>query len=252
MGEKNRKIEYLRYLRDMGETEIPLFASARVEQTSDSSSIEGNAESEKPDAERKPNGFDLDTVEKKVKILSVIEDEVLKCKKCPLHKTRTRPVPGAGNPSAEIMFIGEAPGAEEDKQGIPFVGRAGKLLDKILAACDLTRDDVFIANILKCRPPGNRDPLPTERMACIPYLFGQIDAIKPKVICCLGRIAAQTLLQTKIPLGKLRGQVHSFRGIPLIVTYHPAAILRNENLKRPTWDDFKFLLKILEERREEE
>ncbi|MCD6595010.1 uracil-DNA glycosylase [bacterium] len=202
-----------------------------------------------PNEEKKPTGSDLESVDRKRKILGEIVGEVSRCTKCQLHKSRTNPVSGAGNPSADIMFIGEAPGAEEDKQGIPFVGRAGKLLDKILAACELTRDDIYITNILKCRPPKNRDPLPAERTACMPYLLAQIDTIKPKVICCLGRIAAQSILQTKIPLGKLRGQVHRFRGTSLIVTYHPAAILRNENFKRPTWEDFKFLLKIVKEQK---
>lgn len=164
------------------------------------------------------------------------------CSKCPLVQTRTNFVYGVGNPHADIMFIGEAPGRDEDLQGEPFVGRAGKLLDKILAAMKLSRQDVYIGNILKCRPPENRDPQPEEMSECMPYLLEQIRLIKPKIICALGRIAAQSLLETSTPLGKLRGRWHKFHGIPLIVTYHPAALLRFQQYKRPTWEDMQELL----------
>lgn len=164
------------------------------------------------------------------------------CQKCPLGKTRTKFVYGVGNPKADILFIGEAPGREEDLQGEPFVGRAGKLLDKILAAMGYDRDDVYIANILKCRPPENRDPQPDEMKACMPYLLEQIRLIRPKFIVALGRIAAHALLDTTTPLGKLRGKWHKFHGIPLIVTYHPAALLRAPQYKRPTWEDMQVLM----------
>jgi DNA polymerase len=141
------------------------------------------------------------------------------------------------------MFIGEAPGRDEDQQGKPFVGRAGQLLTKIIEAIQFQREDVFIANILKCRPPDNRDPQPEEAEACLPYLGIQIQLIQPKIICALGRVAAQTLLQTTTPLGKLRGRFHDFHGTKLIVTYHPAALLRNPNFKRPTWEDVQLLRK---------
>jgi DNA polymerase len=167
--------------------------------------------------------------------------DICNCQNCPLGKTRNKFVYGVGNPNADIMFIGEAPGAEEDRLGEPFVGRAGQLLDKILAAIQLSRQSVYIANILKCRPPGNRDPLPDEMAQCFPYLLEQIRLIKPKLICALGRVAAQGVLDTTTPLGKLRKQWHDFNGIPLMVTYHPAALLRFQSYKRDTWEDMKML-----------
>ncbi len=167
---------------------------------------------------------------------------ICECQKCPLGKTRTKFVYGVGNPKADIMFVGEAPGRDEDLQGEPFVGRAGKLLDKILAAMGFSRDDIYIANILKCRPPENRDPQPDEMKACMPYLVEQIRLIRPKFLVALGRIAAHALLDTTVPLGKLRGKWHKFHGVPLLVTYHPAALLRAAQYKRPTWEDMQLLM----------
>ena len=169
-------------------------------------------------------------------------EAICHCTLCPLGRTRTKFVYGIGNPRAEIMFIGEAPGRDEDLIGEPFVGRAGKLLDKILEAMKLTRRDVYIANILKCRPPENRDPQPDEMKLCMPYLKEQIRLIRPKFICALGRIAAHGLLETTASLGQLRGKWHRFEGIPLIVTYHPAALLRFQQYKRPTWEDMQTLM----------
>jgi uracil-DNA glycosylase family 4 len=169
--------------------------------------------------------------------------EIKDCKKCHLHKTRTNFVFGTGNQNAKVMFIGEAPGREEDLQGEPFVGKAGQLLDKILAAINFKRDEVYIANILKCRPPENRDPLPDEIEMCEPHLLEQIRIIQPKIICALGRIAAQALLKTKLPLGQLRGKIHDYHGIEFLVTYHPAALLRYPQYKRATWEDVKLLRK---------
>jgi DNA polymerase len=146
---------------------------------------------------------------------------------------------GAGNPAADLMLIGEAPGAEEDKQGLPFVGAAGELLTKIIQAMDLRREDIYIANILKCRPPGNRDPQPDEVAACRGFLERQIELIQPKVIVALGRIAAQALLGNESPIGQMRGQWYRIHGVPAMVTYHPAALLRNQGLKRPTWEDMQ-------------
>ena len=163
------------------------------------------------------------------------------CKLCPLGDGRTKFVYGVGNPKAKLMFIGEAPGAQEDLQGEPFVGAAGQLLDKILAAIQLSRKEVYIANILKCRPPNNRDPLPSEIEKCLPYLHEQMRIIRPKLLCCLGRIAAQALLQTTTPLGRLRHKWHDYHGIPMQVTYHPAALLRFPDYKRETWEDMKVL-----------
>ena len=163
------------------------------------------------------------------------------CQKCTLAGTRRHLVFGTGNPGANLMLIGEAPGQEEDLQGEPFVGKAGQLLDKILAAIEFQRDEVYIGNILKCRPPGNRDPLPEEIVQCMPYIEKQVEFISPKIILALGRIAAQTLLKKTDSLGRLRGAVHEFRGIPVIVTYHPAALLRNSQWKRFAWEDVQRL-----------
>ena len=163
---------------------------------------------------------------------------VLGCTRCPLHLTRTQGVFGVGNPRAEWMVIGEAPGADEDRQGEPFVGRAGQLLNSMLRAVGLQREQVFIANILQSRPPNNRDPRPEEVRACLPYLFRQIELIDPKLILCVGRIAAQTLLQSDLPIGKLRGKLHRIaRDRPMIVTYHPAYLLRSPGEKRKSWED---------------
>jgi len=178
--------------------------------------------------------------------LDEIAEKVRKCTRCPLYATATNGVPGEGDPKADLVCVGEAPGAKEDETGRPFVGQAGQLLTKILAAIDLTREQVFICNVLKHRPPGNRNPLPEEVEACSPYLIRQLELIKPKVIVAFGTFAAQTLLQTKTPLGQLRGLVHRYHGIPLIVTYHPAALLRNPAWKRPTWQDVKLARRILD------
>lgn len=163
------------------------------------------------------------------------------CTKCRLGHTRRHFVFGAGNPHADVMFIGEAPGAEEDARGQPFVGAAGQLLGKILKAIGFERDEVYIANILKCRPPNNRDPQPDEIAACEPILQEQIRRVQPKIICALGRIAGQTLLKTPASLGRLRGKFHDYHGIKLLVTYHPSALLRNPSFKRPTWEDVQML-----------
>ncbi len=158
----------------------------------------------------------------------------------------TRTVPGEGNPTARLMCIGEGPGEKEDRTGRPFVGAAGALLDQILAAIDCPRETVFIANIVKCRPPQNRKPLPEEAMACLPYLHRQIALVRPKVILALGGTAAEWMLGVRKSLGDLRGQVHTYAGIPLVVTYHPAALLRNPNWKRPTWDDVRIARQLLD------
>ncbi|MHB9030036.1 MAG: uracil-DNA glycosylase [Candidatus Latescibacterota bacterium] len=173
--------------------------------------------------------------------LQELNAAVQECLRCQLGEKRKNFVFGAGNPEADIMFVGEAPGADEDLQGLPFVGRAGQLLTKMIESIKLSRGDVYITNVLKCRPPGNRDPLPAEIEKCEPILLRQIELIRPKVICALGRISGQTLLRTDATLGSLRGKVHDYHGVKLIVTYHPAALLRNPQWKRPTWEDLKFL-----------
>ena len=182
----------------------------------------------------------------KLSSLDEIAEKVKKCTRCSLYETATHAVPGEGDPRARLVCVGEAPGAKEDETGRPFVGQAGQLLTKILGAIDLTREQVFICNVLKHRPPGNRNPRPEEVEACSPYLIRQLELIKPKVIVAFGTFAAQTLLQTKTPLGQLRGLVHRYHGIPLIVTYHPAALLRNPAWKRPTWEDVKLARRILD------
>ncbi|NIM19250.1 MAG: uracil-DNA glycosylase [Candidatus Latescibacteria bacterium] len=180
------------------------------------------------------------------KDLAELEEGVRACTDCPLHETRTQVVFGVGNPGTKVMFIGEAPGRDEDLQGEPFVGRAGQLLTKILEAIDQKRENVYITNILKCRPPDNRDPQESEVRCCEKYLISQIELIQPKLICALGRIAAQWLLQTKAPLGTLRTGEYYYQGIRVLVTYHPAALLRNPQFKRPAWEDFKKLKAMLE------
>lgn len=175
----------------------------------------------------------------KADTIAELYEKINKCEKCSLGKSRNKFVFGSGNPNASAMLIGEAPGAEEDKQGEPFVGRAGKLLTDILTAINFTREEVYIANILKCRPPNNRDPLPSEMGTCKPYILKQIDLIKPKVILCLGRIAANSLLNKNLALGKMRDNIYELNNIKVMATYHPAALLRNPNWKRGCWEDVK-------------
>jgi len=179
---------------------------------------------------------------------SLLRKEAFLCQNCELHKTRRNVVFGSGNPHAKLMFVGEAPGMEEDIQGVPFVGRAGQLLTKIIEAIKLKRKDVYIANVLKCRPPNNRNPLPTEILTCEDYLIRQISLIKPKVICALGKFAAQTLLRTETPISRLRGKFQDYHGVMLMPTYHPAYLLRNPKEKRSVWEDMKKIQKILRQK----
>lgn len=180
--------------------------------------------------------------------LTVLKNDVINCKKCSLSDTRTNAVFGVGDFSASLMLVGEAPGEQEDLSGEPFVGRAGQLLDKMLAAIDRSRkNDVFICNVLKCRPPENRDPKSDEINQCEPYLVNQIDLIKPKLIVALGRIAGKTLLGVDKSLKDMRKKIHNYHDSDLIVTYHPAALLRNPNWKPYAWEDFKWIRSILEE-----
>ncbi len=179
--------------------------------------------------------------------LQTLDSRISGCMKCQLGSTRKSFVFGVGNPKAKLVLIGEAPGADEDEKGEPFVGRAGQLLNKILAAVQLRREDVYICNILKCRPPNNRDPLPQEVELCEPYLKKQIEIINPKVILCLGRIAGQTLLKTNATLTELRQNVYQYQGVKVLVTFHPAALLRNPNWKRPAWEDVQKMRKMYDE-----
>jgi uracil-DNA glycosylase len=178
--------------------------------------------------------------------LAAVRTEIGACVRCKLHaQGRQQIVFGVGNPNADLMFVGEAPGADEDIQGIPFVGRAGQLLTKIIEAIDLKRDDVYIANVIKCRPPGNRNPEQDEVETCEPFLFQQIDVIKPKVIVALGTFAARALLRTLDPISRLRGRIFEYRGAKLIPTFHPAYLLRNPSSKREVWEDMKLVRKLL-------
>ncbi|MGL6225934.1 MAG: uracil-DNA glycosylase [Thermoguttaceae bacterium] len=202
-----------------------------------STEMRGDRESQKERGRRSP-------VDRVVE-LEQIANEVAQCKQCrELAKTRTQTVFGVGNPFAELVFIGEAPGADEDKQGIPFVGRAGQLLtDMMTKGMGLTRESVYICNILRCRPPGNRNPEPNEATNCRPFLDATLNVIQPKYICCLGAIAAQNLLQTNETIGHLRGQVLEYNGCKVICTYHPAYLLRNPSAKGKTWEDLQLLMK---------
>ena len=180
--------------------------------------------------------------------LAAVRADIGDCTRCKLHTLgRSQIVFGVGNPQADLMFVGEAPGADEDIQGVPFVGRAGQLLTKIIEAIDLKREDVYIANVIKCRPPQNRNPEPDEVEKCEPFLFKQIDIIKPKVIVALGKFGAQTLLRTLEPISRLRGRVFDYRGSKLIPTFHPAYLLRNPSSKREVWEDMKLVRKLLTE-----
>ena len=185
------------------------------------------------------SGFNWETLRARVKV----------CTLCDLHTSRTQSVFGVGNRNADWLLIGEAPGRDEDQQGEPFVGRAGQLLNAMLQAIGLQREQIYIANILKCRPPSNRDPRPEEVVCCEPYLMRQIELIQPRLILALGRIAAQNLLNTETPIGQLRGRVHQFRdtGIPLVATYHPAYLLRSPVEKRKAWQDLQLAVETLQE-----
>lgn len=208
-----------------------------------------------PDRTRDLGGTDLKSVPGRTPDTGVIPDwetlqrEVAECRLCPLHEGRTQTVFGVGDVNADWMLIGEAPGAEEDRRGEPFVGRAGKLLDSMLKALGLDRQQVFIANILKCRPPNNRDPRPEEVLACGNYLNQQINTVKPRLILALGRVAAQNLLKTETPIGKMRGKRFHYGDppIPVVVTYHPAYLLRSPREKRKSWQDLQLAMTLYNE-----
>ena len=201
-----------------------------------------NTEKNKVEIIEKPDGLFTDTPKWILSnTLDNLYDEIHTCLNCPLGKTRKNFVFGEGNPNADIMIIGEAPGADEDEHGKPFIGRAGQLLTKILAAIDLTRDEVFIGNIIKCRPPGNRRPDPNEISECKPYLDKQIELIQPEFILALGATAIDSLTGIKHKMGDVRGEVMDYHGIKMLVTYHPAYLLRNPNAKRDVWEDVKKL-----------
>jgi DNA polymerase len=179
--------------------------------------------------------------------LDALREVALGCPRCRLSETRTHVVFGEGSPTADLVIVGEAPGADEDRSGRPFVGRAGKLLDLLLASVGFPRESVYICNVLKCRPPGNRNPQPEEIAACSPYLLRQIELIAPRAILAVGTFPAQTLLASTETIGRMRGRIHRFEGVPLVPTYHPAALLRNPSWVRPVWEDLQRLRAILDE-----
>ena len=189
--------------------------------------------------QRAASGIDRPGAHRAPLQLDDIRAEIGDCQRCKLAPTRTHIVFGSGNPHAELVFVGEAPGYDEDQQGLPFVGRAGQLLTKIIESIDLKREDVYICNVLKCRPPENRNPEPDEVASCNPFLRKQLAAIRPKIVCCLGTFAAQTVLQTAAPISRLRGKFFDLDGMRVIATFHPAYLLRSPEKKREVWEDMK-------------
>jgi DNA polymerase len=198
----------------------------------------------KPITPPPPPAAQIPAVDRAVALLAIRED-IGDCTRCALHKGRNKLVFGDGNPAARLMFVGEGPGADEDAQGIPFVGKAGQLLNNMIAAMGLKREDVYIANVVKCRPPGNRTPEPEEGNTCSPFLFRQIDVVRPQVLVALGATAATYLLGARQPLAGLRGRVHAFRGTQLIITYHPAYLLRDPRQKKEAWADLQIAMREL-------
>lgn len=213
--------ELLSYLREIGFKDLYLAPAGAPPAAAEAAPVDASDAVERSEA------------------LARLAERVSGCRECALAEGRRSVVFGSGNPDADLMFIGEGPGAEEDRRGLPFVGPAGELLTRIIRAIDLAREDVYIANIVKCRPPRNRDPEPEEVAACRGYLESQIELVRPRLIVALGRVAAQTLLGNDQPLGRMRGQWHQVLGVPTMVTYHPAALLRNASLKRPVWEDMQ-------------
>jgi DNA polymerase len=225
--------EHLRFYGELGVAGV----GARERVSSPRDAAGSNASS----SDLGPRPSDLGPRKTGAELLATVKAEIgPDCSRCKLHaQGRTQVVFGVGNPDADLMFVGEAPGADEDLQGIPFVGRAGQLLTKMIEAINLRRDDVYIANVIKCRPPGNRNPEPDEIARCEPFLFQQIDAIRPKVIVALGSFAAKTLLRSEESISRLRGRVYDFHGAQLIPTFHPSFLLRSPDRKRDAWEDLK-------------
>jgi len=229
------------YLKEMG-IDVWVDRDKAVANAVEESTTSNTVEQTKPESVNK-------TTQVFPEALSKLQQEVSICQNCELHQTRTQTVFGVGNTNADWLIIGEAPGADEDKQGEPFVGRAGQLLNSMLLAMGLQREQVFIANILKCRPPNNRDPKPEEVVACESYLRQQIGLIKPKMILAVGRIAAQNLLKVDTPIGKMRGNRYQYPDseLPVMVTYHPAYLLRSPREKRKVWEDLKLAMQLFRE-----
>ena len=237
-----RHLEFYSELGVTGTSRDPLWATRRI-----GSPVELPSSSLENTNSRTPSAVPVPLV-RSDEVLAGIRTDIGDCTRCKLHKAgRHTIVFGVGNPDADLMFVGEAPGRDEDVQGIPFVGRAGQKLTQIIEAIGLTRDQVYIANVIKCRPPENRNPDPDEVETCEPFLFRQIDAIRPKVIVALGTFAARSLLKTMDPISRLRGRVYDYRGAKLIPTFHPAFLLRNPACRREVWEDMKKVRAILQE-----
>jgi uracil-DNA glycosylase family 4 len=233
----NQLAEHLRFYQELGVTGISRDAKWRRREDGPRPAADAA-----PEVEAVPVTIARSTLE----ALAAIREDLGDCTRCKLHRQgRKQIVFGVGNPSADLMFVGEAPGADEDTQGIPFVGRAGQLLTKMIEAMGFSRDEVYIANVLKCRPPGNRNPEPDEIATCEPFLFRQLASVEPKVVIALGAFAARTLLKTDDPISRLRGRVFDYRGAKLIPTFHPSFLLRSPGYKREAWEDLKKALAIL-------
>ena len=246
--------EHLRFYQELGVTGISRDPAwrLRARRSEPNEPVEGTEPSEPGDPLESaelpaPSGAAaVMFIRSPAEALTAIRTDLGDCCRCKLHaQGRKQLVFGAGSPTAELMFVGEAPGADEDEQGVPFVGRAGQLLTKMIEAMGFRRDEVYIANVLKCRPPGNRDPHPDEVESCEPFLFRQIDTIQPKVIVALGKFAAHTLLRTQDPISRLRGRVYEYRGRKLIPTFHPSFLLRSPGYKREAWEDLKKALAVM-------
>jgi DNA polymerase len=239
----NQLAEHLRFYQELGVTGIS--RDARWRRRGDGTrSADGNPP--QTDAVPQVEAVPVTIARSGAEALAAIREDLGDCTRCKLHaQGRKQIVFGVGNPAADLMFVGEAPGADEDLQGEPFVGRAGQLLTKMIAAMGFAREDVYIANVLKCRPPGNRNPEPDEIALCEPFLFRQLASVEPKVVIALGAFAARTLLKTDAPISRLRGRVFDYRGAQLIPTFHPSFLLRSPGYKREAWDDLKKALAIL-------
>jgi uracil-DNA glycosylase len=249
--DRSHLAEHLRFYQELGVTGISSDPRWRARAAGPAEADAGPAEADAGPAEADTGPAEAghyDGARSPQDALRAVRDELGDCTRCKLHtQGRTQIVFGVGNPSADLMFVGEAPGADEDIQGIPFVGRAGQLLTKIIEAIGLKREDVYIANVIKCRPPGNRNPDPDEVEQCEPFLFQQIDRIHPKVIVALGTFAAKALLKTQDPISRLRGRVYDYRGAKLVPTFHPAFLLRSPERKRDVWEDMKKVRALLVE-----
>jgi DNA polymerase len=243
--EKEQLVEHLKFFQELGVTGVNRDPRWRRRAALDGVAAEVQREpSDAEQADVVPIRFSRSPED----ALVAIREEIGDCARCKLHGLGRRQIVfGVGHPNADLMFVGEAPGADEDLQGIPFVGRAGQLLTKIIEAIGLTRDQVYIANVIKCRPPENRNPDPDEVETCEPFLFQQIDSIQPKVIVALGTFAAKALLKTQDSISRLRGRVYDYRGAKLIPTFHPAFLLRSPERKRDVWDDMKKVRALLQE-----